>query len=108
MPSAIARGTLTMTSRLFPPLSHPTRSVELGMNDQGGTPTEKYIANMTAFDEMIRKANARPVYLTASPINSGSTTKNLGGNARLNDYATALKTFAEAKNAPFADQFHQL
>ena len=83
-------------------------SVELGMNDQGGTATDKYIANMGDFDAMIRKANARPVYLTASPVNNGNTMKNLGGNTRLNDYAVALKKFAEAKNAPFADQFHQL
>ncbi|WP_020468165.1 GDSL-type esterase/lipase family protein [Zavarzinella formosa] len=83
-------------------------SVELGMNDQGGTPTDKYIANMGDFDAMIRKAGARPVYFTASPINNGSTMKNISGNAKLNDYAIALKKFAEGKNAPFADQFHQL
>src|SRR5262249_10850187 len=83
-------------------------SVELGMNDQGGTATGKYIANLSNFDAMIRKANAQPVYFTASPINNGNTTKNLGGNTRLNDYAIALKTFAQEKNAPFADQFHQL
>src|SRR5262245_53533782 len=57
---------------------------------------------------MFRKANARPVYFTASPINSGSTVSNLGNNKRLNDYAVALKTFAAEKDAPFADQFHQL
>src|SRR4051794_37178628 len=83
-------------------------SVELGMNDQGGTATEKYIANMGDFDAMIRKAGARPVYFTASPINNGGTMKNLNGNNRLNDYAVALKKFAAEKNAPFADQFHDL
>jgi len=83
-------------------------SVELGMNDQGSTPTDKYIANMGEFDGMIRKAGARPIYLTASPINNGSTTKNVSGNSKLNDYAIALKNFAEAKQAPFADQFHLL
>jgi lysophospholipase L1-like esterase len=83
-------------------------SVELGMNDQGNTVTEKYISNMGDFDAMIRKIEARPVYFTASPINSGSTMKSLTNNSRLNDYAVALKKFAADKNAPFADQFHQL
>lgn len=83
-------------------------SVELGMNDQGSTTTDKYIANMGDFDAMIRKAGARPIYLTASPINNGSTMKNVAGNSKLNDYAIALKKFAEAKQAPFADQFHLL
>ncbi len=84
-------------------------SVELGMNDSGGTATEKYIANMGDFDAMIRKAGARPIYLTASPVNDGNTMKTLSGrNVRLNEYAIALKKFAADKNAPFADQFHQV
>lgn len=82
-------------------------SVELGMNDSGSTATDKYIANMDEFDAMIRKAGARPVYLTASPVNDGNTMKTLSGrNVRLNEYAIALKKFAAEKNAPFADQFH--
>lgn len=82
-------------------------SVELGMNDSGGTATDKYIANMGDFDAMIRKAGARPVYLAASPVNDGNTMKTLAGrNVRLNEYAIALKKFAASKQAPFADQFH--
>jgi lysophospholipase L1-like esterase len=84
-------------------------SVELGMNDSGNTATDKYIANMGDFDAMIRKAGARPIYLTASAVNDGNTMKTLNGrNVRLNEYAIALKKFAADKNAPFADQFHQL
>lgn len=84
-------------------------SVELGMNDSGGTATEKFIANMGEFDAMIRKAGARPVYLTASPVNDGTTMKSLTGrNVRLNEYAIALKKFAATKEAPLADQFHHL
>jgi len=83
-------------------------SVELGMNDQGGFPVEKYIENMGVLDARIRSAGARPVYLTASPINNGDTMIKLGGNAKLDKYAVALKAFASGKQAPFADQFHLL
>src|SRR5262249_30235491 len=36
-------------------------SVELGMNDQGGTPRDKFIANMGTMVERIRSIKARPV-----------------------------------------------
>ena len=55
-------------------------SVELGMNDQGGTPTDKFVANMGAMVERIRGIQARPVIFSASPINNGSTMARLGGN----------------------------
>src|SRR5256886_11809328 len=48
-------------------------SVELGMNDQGGTPTDKFVANMKTMVERIRATGARPVILSASPISDGST-----------------------------------
>jgi lysophospholipase L1-like esterase len=83
-------------------------SVELGMNDQGGTPTDKYIANMGTMLERIRSGKARPVLFTASPINNGNTMANLGGNKKLHDYAVALKEFAGKEKTPFADQFHLL
>ena len=83
-------------------------SVELGMNDQGGTPVDKYIENMGQMDGKIRAAGARPVYFTASPINSGDTSAKFGGNTKLHLYAEALGKFAAEKNAPFADQFHAL
>lgn len=81
-------------------------SVELGMNDQGGTPVEKYIENMGQMDGKIRAAGARPVYFTASPINNGDTSAKYGGNTKLHLYAEALKKFSAEKNTPFADQFH--
>lgn len=84
-------------------------SVELGMNDQGGTPTDKFIANMATMLERIRSIKARPVILSASPINDGSTrAKLLGGNKKLDDYATALKELAAKEKVPYADQFHAL
>jgi lysophospholipase L1-like esterase len=78
------------------------------MNDQGGTPTEKFVANMGAMVERIRGIQARPVILSASPINNGSTMTSLGGNKRLHDYAVALKEFAASEKIPYADQFHAL
>ena len=81
-------------------------SVELGMNDQGGFTPDKFIAGMGTLDQTIRSAGARPVYFTASPVNSGDTLAKLTRNARLRDYAVALKSFAAQQKAPFADQFH--
>jgi lysophospholipase L1-like esterase len=83
-------------------------SVELGMNDKGGFTVEQYLANMKQLADKIRAIKARPVFFTASPVNNGDTLANLGGNARLDQYATALKKFAAEEKAPFADQFHAL
>src|SRR5438067_6688841 len=46
-------------------------SVELGMNDSGGTPTDKFVANMETMVQRIRDVHARPVILSASPVNDG-------------------------------------
>jgi lysophospholipase L1-like esterase len=84
-------------------------SVELGMNDSGGTLTDKFISNMGTMVERIRSINARPVILAASPVNDGTTTARLAGrNVRLDEYATALKGFCQKEKVPFADQFHAL
>jgi hypothetical protein len=48
------------------------------------------------------------VFLSASPVNNGDTSEKLGGNARLHEYAVALKEFAAKEKAPYADQFHAL
>ena len=83
-------------------------SVELGMNDQGGTATDKFVANMGTMVERIRGIKARPVILSASPINNGITLAKLGGNKRLHEYAVALKDFSAKEKIPYADQFHAL
>jgi lysophospholipase L1-like esterase len=84
-------------------------SVELGMNDAGGTPTEKFVANMGTMVARIRAAGARPVILSASPVNDGmGAAKFAPRNARLDEYATALKGFCEKEKVPYADQFHAL
>lgn len=84
-------------------------SVELGMNDAGGTPTDKFIANMGTMVTRIKEAGARPVILSASPVNDGlGAGKFAARNARLDEYATALKPFCEKEKLPYADQFHAL
>ncbi len=83
-------------------------SVELGMNDQGGTPTDKFLTNMGVMVERIRAIKARPVIFAASPMNNGNTMAKIGGNARLNEYATALKEYSAKEGIPYADQFHAL
>jgi lysophospholipase L1-like esterase len=84
-------------------------SVELGMNDSGGTPTDKFVENMGTMVERIRKAGARPIILSASPVNDGTRQASLNGrNIRLDEYATALKVFSEKEKIPYSDQFHAL
>src|SRR5262249_59524414 len=84
-------------------------SVELGMNDSGNTPADKFVANMQTMVTRIRGVNARPVIFAASPVNDGTTTAKLGGrNQRLDEYATALKGFCAKEGIPYADQFHGL
>lgn len=84
-------------------------SVELGMNDQGSTPTDKFIANMKTMLEQIGSVGARPVILTASPVNDGTAPPTATTyNKRLDEYANELKKLAAAKGIPFADQFHPL
>lgn len=83
-------------------------SVELGMNDKGGTTTEKFTANMGTMVERIRGIKARPVILSASPVNNGDTMAKLGGNQRLHEYAASLKEFAAKEGIPYGDQFHRL
>ena len=83
-------------------------SVELGMNDQGGTVTDKFVSNMGTMVERIRAIKARPVIFSASPMNNGETMEKLGGNKKLSDYATALKEYSAKENIPYSDQFHAL
>ena len=82
-------------------------SVELGMNDSGSTKTEDFVKNMGTMVARIKKSGARPVILAASPVNDGTvSTKLVGRNIRLDEYANALKAFCEKEQIPYADQFH--
>jgi len=55
---------------------------------------------------------ARPVILSASPINNGERLATLtgegGGNHRLKRYALGLKEFCAKEDCPYADQFTRL
>src|SRR5438105_3581333 len=65
-------------------------SVELGMNDKGSTPTDRFVSNMKTMVDRIRSIEARPVILAASPVNNGETLAKLAsGNQRLHEYAVA-------------------
>lgn len=86
-------------------------SVELGMNDAGGTPTEKFIQNMQTWIERVESVHARPILFAPSPVNDGSTLATLTAgnrNQRLHEYSTELKVVAEQHQLPYADQFHAL
>lgn len=83
-------------------------SVELGMNDKGGTTTDQFITNMGKMTEMTRGIKARPIIFSASPVNNGETMKSLNGNKRLDEYAVALKAYSAKEQIPYADQFHAL
>jgi lysophospholipase L1-like esterase len=84
-------------------------SVELGMNDAGGTSTDKFVANMETMVKRIREIHARPIIFSASPVNDGITAaRNTGRNVLLGEYATALKAFCAKEDIPYADQFHAL
>ena len=83
-------------------------SVELGMNDQGGFPVDKFIDNMGKLTAKIASIGARPILFSASPINSGGTAAKPGNNAKLAAYAAALRKFAAEQHVQFADQFRLL
>lgn len=83
-------------------------SIALGMNDQMRTPVDTFIATMATMVERVRGIKARPVIFTPNPINNGETMAQLSNNARLHEYAVALRQYAEREKIPFADQFHQL
>lgn len=83
-------------------------SIELGMNDKNGFATDKYIENMGKLNDKVKALTARTVFISASPMNNGDTSENLGGNGKLNDFSNALKIYAATQGSPFADQFHDL
>jgi len=84
-------------------------SVELGMNDAGGTSREAFLNNMKTWLQRVRSIQARPVLFSPSPVNDGSTMAKLATrNVRLSEYSTDLQTLADQEHLPYADQFHAL
>ena len=84
-------------------------SVELGMNDSGGTQTDAFVKNMGTMVARIRGVKARPIIFAASPVNDATLVPKVSGrNQRLDEYALALKGFCAKEEIPYADQFHML
>ena len=69
-----------------------------------------------AMEALIRVRNERGAPMCGRPVPSGAPMMGNGammgkldqGNKRLDEYAVALKQFADEQKAPFADQFHAL
>lgn len=83
-------------------------SVELGMNDQGGFTTEKFVEGMGTLLGRIRAVNARPVLFSSSPVNNGAFAPKQDGANRLRDYSLALAVLAAKEGIPYANQYAAL
>jgi len=91
-------------------------SVELGMNDVGGTTAEVpdcaagYISGMKKLADSIRALNAQPLFISSSPVNDGSV---MGAWASvrcqtIHPFTDALKALGEKENIRMVDQYHPL
>jgi lysophospholipase L1-like esterase len=86
-------------------------TVELGMNDSGGglNAVDPYLQQFGQLIDRIGAIGARPVLLTASPVNDGTRANALQGrNITLDAMATRLAELAAKQGIPCADQFHAL
>jgi lysophospholipase L1-like esterase len=85
-------------------------TIELGMNDSR-TPdsVEPYIKGMETLIQRLKAGGARPIFLTASPVNNGATSDKLDAkNSILDKMATAIVELAGKQGLPCSDQFHTL
>jgi lysophospholipase L1-like esterase len=83
-------------------------TIELGMNDSGGGPNsvEPYLEHMKTLIGRIRAAGAQPVFITASPVNDGTSSAHLTGrNVTLDTMATEIVKLAHTERLPITDQF---
>lgn len=86
-------------------------TVEFGMNDLGGgvNSVPAYTKNIPLLPERIKAIGARPIFLTASPVNDGTGASDKGGrNEALNLGAFAVVEYSKEHGIPCADQFHEL
>lgn len=83
-------------------------TIELGMNDAGSpSSVGPYLGQMKVLIGRIRAAGAQPVFITASPVNDGTSSANLTGrNLTLDKMATEIVKLAQAEKLPVTDQFH--
>ncbi|MFQ6099520.1 MAG: GDSL-type esterase/lipase family protein, partial [Armatimonadota bacterium] len=83
-------------------------TIELGMNDAGSGPEHvpAYAEQLKNLVVRIRRAGVRPVLLTASPVNDGSTSDKMAEwNATLDKMAAEVVKLAKREDLPYADQF---
>ena len=91
-------------------------SIELGMNDVGGTkPDDKncaagYIAGMKKLADSIRALNARPIFISSSPVNDGSIMNAWVGDRchSIHPFTNALIELGQTENVLTVDQYHPL
>ena len=91
-------------------------SIELGMNDVGGAnPDDKncaasYVAGMKKLADNIRALNARPVFISSSPVNDGSV-MGVWTSVRcqsIHPFTNALIELGQKDNVLTIDQYHPL
>ncbi len=84
-------------------------SVELGMNDVGGT-EENYIKGMKELIAKIRAIPAQPVLISSSPVDDGSIIGSWKSTRceKIHPFTEALKKLAEEEKVVFVDQYHPL
>ena len=84
-------------------------SVELGMNDVGGS-EEAYITGMKELIGRIRAIRAQPVLISSSPVDAGSAMGDWRSPRceKLHLFTEALRKLAEEEKVVFIDQLHPL
>ena len=91
-------------------------SIELGMNDANNPQADApngyagYIGGMTKLMENIRALNARPIFISSSPVNDGSLMNAWVGDRcrRIHPYTVALNELGQKENVLTVDQYHPL
>ena len=91
-------------------------SIELGMNDVGGANPESpdcaagYIAGMKKLTDNIRALNARPLFISSSPIDDGSVMGSWFSQRcrTIHPFTEALKELGQKESVPVVDQYHPL
>jgi lysophospholipase L1-like esterase len=84
-------------------------SIELGMNDVGGT-EEAYIKGMKELIAKIRAIPAQPVLISSSPVDDGSMMNSWKSPRceKIHPFTEALKKLADEEKVVFVDQYHPL
>ena len=84
-------------------------SIELGMNDVGGSITN-YIDGIKKLSDNIRALNAQPLLISSSPVNDGSM-MDAWTSIRcrtIHPFTEALKELGQKENIRVVDQYHPL